>query len=151
MGIFIGCFFFLSVIAEMSFFHALPFPFSHTPLVLLIGIIFLHDTIERGTLWLLLLLSFSAFRIIDTPFFPTLLTLLAGIALVRYFFSRRSVFGLLALGFSLLTLFFVSGSFFGYPSSLTIIFVSEGILFLLYSMSRSVTRFFRSVIYLRGV
>ena len=150
-GVILGIVFFFTVALEMSFLHALAAPIASIPLVLLVGILLLHTSVEEGILWMILAVFFTSTGFLSGSWIAYFLSGAAGIILVRYLFSRRSVFGLLALGFCLLSFFFLLHHFLHQPASLFLLLLSEGVLFFLFSIWQYARRFFGSFLFLRGL
>lgn len=135
----------------MCFLHAFGSPIASTPLVLLVGILLLHTSVEQGILWMVLAVFSTGMGFLEGSWISFLLTGIGGTLLVRYFFSRRSVFGLLALGFCLLSFFFLLNRFLGQPASIFLIILSEVVLFFLFSLWQYARKFFGSFLFLRGL
>ena len=150
-GILLGIGFFFTLAFEMCFLHAFGAPIASVPLVLLVGILLLHTSIEQGILWMILAVLCAGMGFLEGSWVSFCLTGTGGALLVRYFFSRRSIFGLLALGFCLLSSFFLFNHFLHQPASLFLVFLSEAILFFLFSLLQYVRKFFGSFLFLRGL
>jgi hypothetical protein len=105
--------FIVSIIAQISFIHSLPYPFTLLPLHFIIGIIVMHRSNDQsGIIWFiatpLFIQLFASFTF--EAFWAHIAVALFGYLLTSRIFTTRSVYALEGLGLSLFTAFALSNA-----------------------------------------